>query len=109
METLAEKPAFKRAFAKRRCLLPADGYFEWYPTEQHDQGRQAAASSRSSSARRTAGCWRWPGSTRSGATRPATRTTPDRFLWTCTVITTDAEDAVGQIHDRMPLMVEPDR
>ena len=34
METVAEKPAFKQAFAKRRCLLPADGYFEWYPTEQ---------------------------------------------------------------------------
>jgi putative SOS response-associated peptidase YedK len=35
METVHEKPAFKQAFAKRRCLLPADGYYEW------DQGRQA--------------------------------------------------------------------
>ena len=34
---------------------------------------------------------------------------PDRFRWTCTVLTTEAEDAVGHIHDRMPLMVEPDR
>ena len=34
METVAEKPAYKRAFASRRCLLPADGYFEWYPTQQ---------------------------------------------------------------------------
>ena len=42
METVAEKPAFKRAFAKRRCLLPADGYFEWYPTAAAHQGRQAA-------------------------------------------------------------------
>ena len=32
METVAEKPAYRRAFASRRCLLPADGYFEWYPT-----------------------------------------------------------------------------
>ena len=32
METVAEKPAYRRAFAARRCLLPADGYFEWYPT-----------------------------------------------------------------------------
>ena len=34
METVAEKPAYRRAFASRRCLLPADGYFEWYPTEE---------------------------------------------------------------------------
>src|SRR5262245_33408773 len=30
METLSEKPSFKRPFAKRRCILPADGYYEWY-------------------------------------------------------------------------------
>ena len=34
METVAEKPAYKRALAARRCLLPADGYFEWYPTDE---------------------------------------------------------------------------
>ena len=34
---------------------------------------------------------------------------PERFLWTCTVITTQAEDELGKIHDRMPLMVEPQR
>jgi putative SOS response-associated peptidase YedK len=34
---------------------------------------------------------------------------PDRFRWTCTVLTTQAEDAVGHIHDRMPLMVERER
>ena len=42
METVAEKPAYRRAFAARRCLLPADGYFEWYPTEEMTTGRQAA-------------------------------------------------------------------
>jgi putative SOS response-associated peptidase YedK len=34
---------------------------------------------------------------------------PERFRWTCTVLTTTAEDAVGHIHDRMPLLVEPER
>src|SRR3954447_14197015 len=34
METVADKPAYRRAFERRRCLLPADGYYEWYATEQ---------------------------------------------------------------------------
>ena len=34
VETVADKPAFHKAFAKRRCLLPADGYFEWYGEER---------------------------------------------------------------------------
>ncbi len=75
MESVAEKPAYKRAFAVRRCLLPADGYFEWYPTSQknakgkplkqpffirpQDHGTLAMA-----------------GSTRSGATPPRATTSP---------------------------------
>jgi putative SOS response-associated peptidase YedK len=108
METVAEKPAYKRAFAKRRCLLPADGYFEWYPTSQltaagkprkqpffirpQDHGILAMAGLYE--------IWRDP-------TRA--EDDPERFRWTCTVITTDAEDSLGHLHDRMPLMVERER
>ena len=69
METVTEKPAFRRAFAKRRCLLPADGYYEWYAA----RGRQEAAVLHHAGA--TAAPWRWPGSTSSGATRRLTRRT----------------------------------
>ena len=65
LETVAEKPAFRKAFAERRCLLPADGYFEWYAGRSATRRR----SSRTSSTRPTAGCWRWPGCTSSGGTR----------------------------------------
>ena len=102
METLAEKPSFKRAFAVRRCLLPADGYFEWYPTAEKkrqpyfihptDGGVLAMAGLYE--------IWR---------DRSKDEDDPDAFLWTTTVITTQAEDTLGHIHDRMPLMVEPDR
>jgi putative SOS response-associated peptidase YedK len=108
METVAEKPAYKRAFAKRRCLLPADGYFEWYPTSQltakgkprkqpffirpKDHGVLAMAGLYE--------IWRDP-------TRD--EDDPERFRWTCTVLTTQAEDYLGHIHDRMPMMVERER
>jgi putative SOS response-associated peptidase YedK len=108
METVAEKPAFRRAFSSRRCLLPADGYYEWYPTSElgksgkplkqpffirpKDHGVLAMAGLYE--------IWRDP---------EKAEDDPDRFRWTCTVITTDAEDDVGHIHDRMPLMVEKDR
>src|SRR6476659_6850789 len=104
METVAEKPAYKKAFAVRRCLLPADGYFEWYPTEEQtlagkpvkqpffirpkDGGVLAMAELYE--------IWRDP-------TRA--EDDPERFRWTCTVLTTQAEDELGHIHDRMPLML----
>ena len=106
METVAEKPAFKRAFAVRRCLLPADGYFEWYPTSQKTKAGKPAKQPffirpADGGILAMAGLYEiWRDPTRD-------EDDPDRFRWTCTVLTTQAEDAVGHIHDRMPLMVEP--
>jgi putative SOS response-associated peptidase YedK len=101
MESVAEKPAFRRAFAKRRCLLPADGYFEWYGETKgkkqpffirpDDGGILAMAGLYE--------LWKDPNAAE-GA---------DPWLWTCTVLTTSAPDDLGQIHDRMPLLVEKDR
>ncbi|MFS3129979.1 SOS response-associated peptidase [Nocardioides sp. Bht2] len=108
METVAEKPSYRRAFAARRCLLPADGYFEWYPSEQlnakgkpikqpffihpADDGVLAMAGLYE--------IWRDPA---------VADGEPGQFRWTCTVITTEAEDSLGHIHNRMPLMVPVDR
>jgi putative SOS response-associated peptidase YedK len=102
METVADKPAFRRAFAKRRCLLPADGYFEWYGqtkgTKQpffirpQDGGMLAMAGLYE--------LWKDPS---------AAEDVDDPWLWTCTVLTTSAPDDLGRIHDRMPLLVERDR
>ncbi|GAA2154421.1 SOS response-associated peptidase [Nocardioides koreensis] len=108
METVAEKPAFKRAFAKRRCLLPADGYFEWYPTQQQTKSGKPRKQPffirpADGGVLAMAGLYEiWRDPTRDDDD-------PQRFRWTCTVLTTEAEDAVGHIHDRMPLTVERDR
>ncbi|MFA6298293.1 MAG: SOS response-associated peptidase [Nocardioides sp.] len=108
METVAEKPAYKRAFAKRRCLLPADGYFEWYPTSEltlsgKPRKQPFFIRPRNHGTLAMAGLYEiWRDPTRDDDD-------PERFRWTCTVLTTEAEDALGRIHDRMPMMVEPDR
>lgn len=107
MESVAEKPAFKRAYATRRCLLPADGYYEWYETEQHAKGRPAKQPffirPKDGGVLAMAGLYEiWRDPTRADDD-------PHPFRWTATIITTDAEDSLGRIHDRMPLMVERDR
>ncbi len=109
VETLAEKPAFKRAFSRRRCLLPADGYFEWYPTSQRSASGKPVKQPffirpKDGVVLAMAGLYEiWrdrevPGDDDPGA-----------WLWSATVITTTAEDSLGHIHDRMPMLVEPSR
>src|SRR5689334_14008969 len=108
METVHEKPAFRRPFASRRCLLPADGYYEWYATEQKTKAGKPLKQPffirpRDGGVLAMAGLyeiWRDPSKADDD---------PHPFLWSCTVITTDAPDDLGRIHDRMPLMVERDR
>ncbi len=109
-ETLAEKPAFRKAFASRRCLLPADGYYEWYSADGASdapagRGKRGSAKQAMFIRRREGGIlpmaglyefWRDP-------------TTPGAdWLWSCVVITTQATDDLGRIHDRMPTLVEPE-
>jgi putative SOS response-associated peptidase YedK len=110
METVAEKPAFRRAFERRRAILPADGYYEWYEPEDGPLTKAGRPRMqpffirpRDGSILAMAGLYElWRDPTKADDD-------PTRWLWTCTVITTDAEDDLGRIHDRMPLMLTPDR
>ena len=99
-ETVAEKPAFRRAFGKRRCLLPADGYYEWQ--SQPGAAKQpiyiTRADSRSLAFAGLYELWRDP---------TVGREDEDAWLWTATVITTSAPDELGMIHDRMPMIIDP--
>ncbi|MFI6909261.1 SOS response-associated peptidase [Nonomuraea sp. NPDC050394] len=103
-ETLAEKPAYKQAFAKRRCLIPADGYFEWMPVEGDKKKKQPYfIHPEDGGVLAMAGLYEfWKDKTRADDD-------PLKWLVTCTVITTDAEDDLGHIHDRMPMMIERER
>lgn len=107
METVAEKPAFRKAFASRRCIVPADGYFEWYETDRRGvKGKPVKQpffiTPEDGSILAMAGLyeiWR---------DRSVPEDAEGAFRWTCTIITTEATDALGRIHDRMPLLVDHD-
>ncbi len=94
METVAEKPAFRAAFARRRCLLPADGFYEWAPPPPGQKAKQPwYLTPADGSPFVMAGLYEvW-------------RDAEERLLWTATVITTEAADDVGHVHDRSPLTV----
>ena len=93
-ETITVKPAFKAAAARRRCLIPADGYYEWMATDDgkvpmylHQPGGLAMA-----------GLYEL---------RPDVED-PEQWLWTYTVVTCTTQDALGHIHDRSPVVVPTD-
>ena len=100
VETVASRPAYRRALAARRCLLPADGYYEWsagpggartpYFVAPRDGGVLALAGLYE--------LWRNPD--RPGAD-------PAGWLWSAVILTTRAIEELSQLHDRMPVVVEP--
>ena len=95
-ETVAEKPSFRNAFTKRRCLVVADGYYEW---AKHDGAKQPYHIHRHDRRPFTfAGLWeRWQDE--SG----------DDYL-SCTIVTTAASPALASLHHRMPVVIgHPDR
>jgi putative SOS response-associated peptidase YedK len=120
VETVAEKPAFRKAFATRRCLLPADGFYEWYTPDGHDSdvpgstgkgGKGGKGKVRKQPFflhRRDGGLLVMAGLYEIWRDPALDREDEAAWLRTCTVITTEATDAAGHIHDRMPMVVRPD-
>ncbi len=104
-ETVASKPAFRRAFARHRCLLPADGFYEWEKSGDPKSSRKQPYYIR----REDGGVLAFAGLYELWRDKDRPDDDPDSWLWTATIITTRAEDEVGRIHDRMPMVIEPDR
>ncbi|MGB8995479.1 MAG: SOS response-associated peptidase [Pseudonocardiaceae bacterium] len=92
-ETAASKPAFRDAVARRRCLLPADGWYEWQ--RQGTQKQPFFITSRDGSGLALAGLW-------STWRPPDAAASP---LVTCAILTTGAVGPLAEVHDRMPLVL----
>ena len=104
-ETVATKPAFRRAFARHRCLLPADGFYEWEKSGDSKKPAKQPYYIR----REDGGVLAFAGLYELWRDKDRPDDDPDSWLWTATIITTRAEDEVGRIHDRMPMVIEPAR
>jgi putative SOS response-associated peptidase YedK len=98
VETASSKPAFKSAFRHRRCLIPANGFYEWQgkagskqPFYFHFPAGEPMA---------FAGLWEtWQDKSAPDASEP---------YQSCTIITTEASEWVRDVHDRMPLILKPE-
>jgi putative SOS response-associated peptidase YedK len=92
METVDTAPSFRGAFRKRRCLIPADGFYEW----RKIGGPKAPYSITMKDDRPFVFAGLWEGWKAPGS---------DDWLRTCTIITTEANDLLAQIHNRMPVIL----
>lgn len=94
-ETVAEKPSFRSAFRARRCLIPASGFYEW----KTEAGKKNPwfISYKSGEPLAMAGLWEvW-------------RDSAGEAIETCCIITTEPNSVMEPIHDRMPVLLEPDQ
>jgi putative SOS response-associated peptidase YedK len=94
-ETIDTAPLYRNAFERRRCLIVADGFFEWKALGKRRQPYAIALESREPFA--LAGVWEnWKD--------------PETGEWvrSCSIVTTDANATVGRIHDRMPVILAPE-
>lgn len=97
-ETLNEKPSFRTAFARRRCLILANGFYEWQKVPSGKGGSQPYfISLRDGKSFAFAGLWElW-------------RSPEGQEVKSCTIITTRPNEKVAEIHDRMPVILKGER
>lgn len=95
-ETVAEKPSFRAAFKRRRCLIPADGFYEWQKQAGGKQPMFIRPAEGEARPFAFAGLWEvW-------------RDPDGSALQSCTILTTTPNELMAPIHNRMPVIVEPE-
>jgi putative SOS response-associated peptidase YedK len=95
-ETVSQKPSFRNAFRKRRCLIPVDGFYEWKGEKGHKQPYYVSIPSGEPFA--FAGLWETWTDKESGE---------ESVYKSCTIITTAASESIRGIHHRMPVILDP--
>ena len=100
-ETVGTKPAFRDAYRNRRCLIPADGFYEW--TRQGAARQPWLIGLKGGALFALAGLWeRWT------VPEESVLKGPGEAIETCAILTTAANEAVARVHDRMPVILPPE-
>jgi putative SOS response-associated peptidase YedK len=101
VETARDKPSFRSAFKNRHCLVLADGFYEWKKPKEASTGRKSSGAAKQPyhihlrDGRPFAFAGLWEHWEREG-----------QKIESCTILTTDANDALGPLHDRMPVILQ---
>ncbi len=102
-ESVTEKPAFRAAFKQRRCLIPADGFYEWQTPEKGARKQPWFIHREDGAAFGLAGLWeRW-----APKQRDTDETEAAGVLETCTILTMEPNALMAPIHQRMPVIIDP--
>ena len=97
-ETVTDTPAYRKAFAKRRCLIPADGFYEWQRQPGTKRKQPMFVHLREGLPMAFAGLWEiWKD--------PKAKGEDEGWLRSCAIVTTDANARLAPIHDRMPVIL----
>lgn len=94
-ETVATKPMFRSAYRKQRCIIPASGFYEWQQINDGKHKQPYFVTTADGCPTSFAGIWE-------------TATIDDKTIESCAIITTECNDLMRPIHDRMPVILQPE-
>ncbi len=108
-ETVLDKPAFRRAIRRRRCLIPADGFYEWAKVPGHKKKQPYYIHRTDGEPIVFAGMWeRWSPPSESESEGEASKTDdPEEVVISCTILTCGPNETMSSIHNRMPVLLAP--
>jgi putative SOS response-associated peptidase YedK len=98
-ETVREKKGWKSTLARKRCIIPIDGFYEWQDQGKGRRKQPFYITSRDGKPLALAGLW---------ATWRDPAADDGDELWTCTILTTSANELMGSVHHRMPVILPPE-
>jgi putative SOS response-associated peptidase YedK len=107
-ETVREKKSWKSSLAHRRCIIPIDGFYEWQDQGKGRRKQPFYITARDERPLALAGLWATWRDPAADENHGEAASGPDDALWTCTILTTTANQLMASVHQRMPVILPPE-